>query len=433
MPVMPAARSAAAAVSVPVPTSFPVLVSPSHNRYSSTISALDDSYARTAAAQQRRAKQQQQQARRDAQLAHIAQRSSQQLLDRQFLFREHILATVNHSKTRRIQLECDSGLRNPKATEASADWPRFETVAVRVEEWRCSGAKTRVLEEDGWKDEARTQEAVQRVARWQQLDRERESQRRQDEQQQRRSAIHARFTQQRQLNEHRAAYIRHHFTATQPHHLTPPASYLDSVRGRHSRADDRRESEDEESSSRGSVLSTGRSSERLPRIPRRSFSATSGSPSLSSRRRASHIEQPALPTIEDEERGERPHELSLSRDFRHASAAAAAGQEEQRQDEYENSPFDPATTISTLPNMPSLDGTSLAEQHYPANHSHSPSPLDPTSPLQADETVDAPMTVVSSAVHDELQRFENKLPDVREKDKRRGRPLYLNNHQRQHR
>ena len=429
---MPAPPSEAAAV--PVPTSFPVLVSPSHQRYSSTISALNDSYARTAAAQQRRATHQQQQARRDAQLAHAAQHATQQQLQRQFLFREHVLATVNHSKARRIQLECHSGLRDETAVNGSADWPRFETVDVRVEEWRCSGAKTRVLEEEGWKDHGKTREAVERVAQWQQLDRERELQRRHEEQQRRHAAIQARFTQQRELNESRAAYIRHHFVAAQPHHLTPPASFLDSVRGRRSRLDEKRESEDEEGSGRGSVLSTGRSSERLPRLVHRSFSASPVLPPplpLSSRRRASHTSQPALPTIVDEDSSSRRQPLSrLPPRPSAAAAAAAAVAEEQRENEYDNSTFDPDTTINYLQSiLPSADATLPSTQ---AAAAYSYSFLDPSSPFHADEVVDVPTPAVSLAVHSELQRFESKLPEVRERDRRRERPLYLTNHQRLH-
>ena len=422
---MPTARSAASAG--PVPTSFPVLISPSHQRYSSTISGLDDSYARTAAAQQRRVAHQQQQARRDAHLAHIAQHAAQQQLNRQFLFREHILATVNHSKTKRIQLECDSGLRSSKGTEGSADWPRFETVDVRVEEWRCSGAKTRVLEEDGWKDERKTQDALRRAARWQQQDRERELQQRHEERQKRHSAIQARFTQQQQVNESRAAYIRHHFTTAQPHHLTPPASFLDSVRGRSSRTDDRRDSEDEEGGSQGSVMSTGRSGGGLPRLSHRSSSATPHSlpaAPMSGRRRPSHT-QPVLPTTVHEEHSSRRHTFSQSRDFAEASPAAASVEAEQRADQYDNASFDPDMTISALSTMHSAATTQPAPAAYLSTF------LDPTSPLHIDDVMDVPAPVAASAVHRELQRFESKLPEVRERDKHRRRPLYLSSYQRQ--
>ena len=424
---MPTARSAAAAV--PVPTSFPSLVSPSHKRYASTISKLNDSYARTAAAQKRRVNQQQQQAARDAHLAHLAQQSSEQQLQRQFLFREHILATVNHSKTRRIQLECESGLRQPEATKASADWPRFETVDVRVEEWRCSGAKTRVLEEEGWIDEEKAREAVERVQRWQQHDRERELRGRQDEQQQRHAAIHERFTQQREVNQSRAAYICHHFAATQPYHLTPPAAFLDSVRGRQSRLDERREGDDG-SSGRGSVLSTGRGSERLPRLNEKS-SATADSAltvPLSNRRRASHT-YPSLPTIADEEHGPRRHTFPRPHNVAKAitqQEVSATVEVEQREDEYTNCTF-VTDTSSTRSNTPPAHLTLPASQPTAA--------LDPPSPLQtskADALMNGPTPVVSYAVHSELERFESKLPQLHEKEKLRGRPLYLTKHPRQH-
>ena len=408
-----------AAATVAVPTSFPALVSPSHRRYSSTIGSLDDSYARTAAAQQRRAAHQQQQTRRDARLAQQAQQTAQQQLDRQFLFREHILATVNHSKTKRIRLECKSGLRSEAAAEDSADWPRFDTVDVRVEEWRCSGAKTRVLEEEGWRDEARAQVAAEKAAGWQQRDRELERQKRQQQRQQRHAAIHAQFMQQREVNVSRAAYIRHHFADTQPYNLTPPASYLDSVSGRISRVN-KRDGEERDASGRCSVLSSGRSGATLPQMSHRSFSAAAQPPTSkrpSGRARPSHT-QPSLPSIRDEQHAYRRHAPRQP-------ALAAVTAKEQRQDEYDDSSFDADASVDAHHASGPNAATSL---NAPGPADATASLLDPASPLHACGVRAPPAPVLSSAVDGEMRRFEGLLPAVRAREKR---PLYLTSHHRQ--
>ena len=211
----------------------PMLLSPSrHHRYKSTVSAISDSYSRTAAAQQRRALIVRQHAEHAARLAHAQQEADQRALNRQFLFRELTLSCINRSKHRRIDLERRAGLRT--GSRRRRDEPWFDTIPVLVEQWHCTGAKARLIEAEGWKDPVKVRASEQRTRLLEERDRLAEAQCIAAMREQRRAHILGGFLAQQARNACEERRVRDMFAnrPASPLHLQPPASYVEATRGR---------------------------------------------------------------------------------------------------------------------------------------------------------------------------------------------------------
>lgn len=124
--------------------------------------------------------------------------NKQQAIERDFLFREHVIGTVNASKQRRIALEVKAKLRRPESACTKPDFPMIQTVPVQLAEWRCSGAKTRILESN----ELNPLSAA-RIAELEAIDRQKIKQELNEMRQRKHSAIVNSFKQQQMKNGNR--------------------------------------------------------------------------------------------------------------------------------------------------------------------------------------------------------------------------------------
>lgn len=176
---------------------LPQLTTHSTNRLISAKS--NDSYLTSPAARRRAAIVERDQRRHEARIEQEKQSNNQSEIERQYLFREHVIGTVNHSKQRRIDLEIRSKLR-PRCESAAPDYPVIAAVPVEIEQWRCSGAKTRILELNAWRDTEKTNEHTSRVTQLEQEDRMLASAQIAEARRARREAIQASFAQQKQKN-----------------------------------------------------------------------------------------------------------------------------------------------------------------------------------------------------------------------------------------